>query len=447
MQVNRWTRRALSGTVGLLGLVIAVFLFVATLANGGGPTAPAVSPGAKAKMADFSTSPAVTSSDPAPSVRAESTPAKSPGRLPALSIGGPGMNILVDATGHRAVLIGTCIGALSHCYQPSGVWVPGAKPPTEDDYAFAHRAEIFRLMKKYHINTLRSHFGAEVAMNPNPWSTPPFEPQSDTNLKSGYAAYLKMVKTWCADATAAGFYVILDFYNGEAWSADQGAYNRRYVRLLKDLTADLNKNPAVMWDLGNEPQPNPQGWNGWVPKMKRLVDTIRTTCGYKGVIFIEGIGNSDSYYAPAVGQIYNYPPTAKQMVYEMHDYRPSNKPNANEMARDWCLESGVCKFWGECGPWNVAGGEAAVKSVIPLYETLRDCTLSLDKPYFCGFTPFCWNIDRGQAQDQTNDPPGKPYDTAGLEVGEPLNLNGQACLKYLWGVDYSSVTRQAVRPR
>ena len=132
----------------------------------------------------------------------------------------------------------------------------------------------------------------------------------DKQLDDG-AAYRKVVDNVVQAVSAKHAYVIIDLHwsNGGAWGKDIGQHNMPDLNSIffwKDAAAHFANNPAVLFDLYNEP--HDVSWDIWksggmvtesdkkrgtektyrTPGLQKLLDTVRAT-GAKNIVVAGGL--------------------------------------------------------------------------------------------------------------------------------------------------------------
>jgi hypothetical protein len=126
---------------------------------------------------------------------------------------------------------------------------------------------------------------------------------------SAQTAYVNQVVTRLADAKTQGAVLMLCMWD----SYDQaGGFATNYASiyaLMEAVSAATSNDPWLIWEPCNEPNDNSTGtftWALWQTAMKGIINCLRTTCGYTGVIVIDplnwansgahGLGFSDTDY-------------------------------------------------------------------------------------------------------------------------------------------------------
>jgi len=309
MVINRWTRGALGGTAGLLGLVIAVFLLVATLANGCGPTASAASPVTKAKTAVPSTSPAAASTSPAPTVKA-----------PTYSLHCSGQYI-VNSKNQRFNLKFTQVYIVPLWWETGSgkkaSWGPWKNDSSHvvDSYLvnYDNRAAQMDAMQAAGINGARLWFCPRMALDPY-FTSKYYTPQE----------YIKRFATYCNDMAARGMYMIVGCNGGGGFPPTGDAE----IKFMKSLLGALGPNHNWIYELTNEPDIDfSRGGENWNQILQRCKDTITwlRKNGYSGPIVIPKWMSG--------GGLENYPDSQHNVIMSYHQY-DFGKVSAEQLMQD-----------------------------------------------------------------------------------------------------------------
>jgi hypothetical protein len=254
--VNRWTRWALGGAAGLLGLTLAVCLGAAALAGEG--AAPAT-PAAKAKA-----SPTVAATTLNCQINIDST-----GKY--LQFGPPG------GTGKRWIMKGT------HSYVMR-MWhkVPGPGGWEDQKYTDANwvnRAAQMDAMKAAGINCIRIFEAA-------------YDDPDCSYLKTGAEGVYDQYATFCSEAKAKGLFVLIQEWgkghilNGSSDEYFDAKWKPRFTKIREHLVAAGCDN--VLFGTGNEPNNGggKYGSGNWVTNTKAFIRAYRRA-GYTGPVLCD----------------------------------------------------------------------------------------------------------------------------------------------------------------
>jgi endoglucanase len=273
-------------------------------------------------------------------------------------------------------------------------------------------------------------------------------------------AYQRFVEAEVADLTAAGVYTVLDLHwsapgGFEATSQNVGPDEDHSVAFWGQVASVFGSNPAVMFDLYNEPHlwcytsvcngsyvtadatawgcylngcsytysaadsvSEPSGYTFEVAGTQQLVDTIRAT-GARNVILVEGLG-----YANAFDDFTAFAPTDPdgQLAVEIHTYADSGSnaldpAGLNQMLADGGLSSDYPIFLGEFGE-QICGSAGS--------DGFTQATIDWANSH--GYSWAAWGWDAGEGCDGptlvSNDLTGTP-----TTYGQIVETNLQTDLK------------------
>jgi hypothetical protein len=178
---------------------------------------------------------------------------------------------LRTAAGERLVMVGASAYLLPFYTSAEDPSRPAPLLAEVTDRAFANRRQMFDQMRRAGVNTVRIPLGS-VVFETDPYSL------------GGTARHLDRIEAVVDDATEAGLYVVLGW-----WDALQleGEFADRFDQpfdMMRQVVGRLGERPMVMYEPHNEP--NGVSWDEWQEAMETTVRFWRAELGYQGVLVI-----------------------------------------------------------------------------------------------------------------------------------------------------------------
>jgi hypothetical protein len=187
----------------------------------------------------------------------------------------------------------------------------------------------------------------------------------NTTYQNKYRTFIDNV---VAAASAKNAYVELDLHwsgNGN-WGSSVSAKQQNMpddhsTNFWQDVATRYKNNPAVLFDLYNEPKDD--SWAIWknggqsssgfhTPGFQSLVNTIRTTVGANNIIVAGGLGWAYDMTGIASNALSD--PSGHGIAYEAHIYdnKGSGEPGIWNTNVTVAVKAGYCVIIGEFGPNN-----------------------------------------------------------------------------------------------